>query len=234
MSENDTSCKVCRKALTKRQIREGHGFCSQMCVHPPKRLRFCAICKEILHRDNRNCCSNECRSIWQTKGPRPCPECGGDIDGRAKYCSATCVASARKPRNPLPRCVECGTQCRTRGHTYCTDECRKAYRARNIKGRYNVGGYVYLYKPDYHRANSNGCVLEHIVVAEKKLRRKLRKEEIVHHINEIKDDNRPENLRVFPTNTAHSKYHAVRRQRADKLLLAYEHSDTQGEPLDFS
>ena len=229
MSENSTTCKVCGEALTKRQVREGSRFCSRACVHPPKALRFCVICKEVLRIDQRNCCSNECRSIWQTKAPRPCPECGGDIEGLAKYCSTTCVASARKLRNPLPLCKECSAECPTRGHTYCSDKCLKAYRLRNRKGRYNVEGYIFLYKPDYHRANSNHCVLEHIVVMEKKLRRKLKKEEVVHHINGIRDDNRPENLQVFPTNTAHSQYHADRNRQANKLLREYENRNSRGE-----
>lgn len=44
-------------------------------------------------------------------------------------------------------------------------------------------------------------------VAEQYLKRKLSKEEIVHHINKIIDDDRPKNLYVFSTNSAHARHH---------------------------
>ena len=56
-----------------------------------------------------------------------------------------------------------------------------------------------LYMPAHHRADSTGCVYEHIVVAEKKLGRELKDGECVHHLNEIRNDNREENLIVFKT-----------------------------------
>lgn len=68
-------------------------------------------------------------------------------------------------------------------------------------------GYIYRYMPDHPQA-SNGYVLEHRLVAERKLGRYLRPEEVVHHINGIKDDNRPENIAVFAQTGEHSKHHA--------------------------
>lgn len=47
---------------------------------------------------------------------------------------------------------------------------------------------------------------EHRVVAEAMLGRSLGKEEVVHHINGRKDDNRPVNLQVM-TRTEHSRLH---------------------------
>lgn len=58
-------------------------------------------------------------------------------------------------------------------------------------------GYVRIYQPNHHRANKHGYVLEHIYVAEKKINRELSSQEIVHHINKIKDDNSPGNLIVM-------------------------------------
>ncbi len=48
---------------------------------------------------------------------------------------------------------------------------------------------------------------EHITVMEVKLGRKLNKGEVVHHINGIKDDNCPENLQLFSSNSKHIKFH---------------------------
>ena len=68
-------------------------------------------------------------------------------------------------------------------------------------------GYEMVYNPGHHRADSTGCVYEHIVVAEEKLGRELKSEECVHHLNEVRNDNRPENLIVFKTLADHTAFH---------------------------
>ena len=49
--------------------------------------------------------------------------------------------------------------------------------------------------------------LVHRYVIEKALGRKLRDDEVVHHINLIKLDNRQENLRLFSNQRAHERFH---------------------------
>ena len=65
----------------------------------------------------------------------------------------------------------------------------------NFKGgRYiDDKGYIRVLKPD-HPFNNAGYVYEHRLVMEKELRRFLQPWETVHHINEIKLDNRLENF----------------------------------------
>jgi hypothetical protein len=79
----------------------------------------------------------------------------------------------------------------------------------NFKGRRHDCGYVYVYQPDHPDACDGaltGYVLEHRLVMERMLGRRLRPNEDVHHINGIKDDNRPSNL-VALTKSDHMSGH---------------------------
>ncbi|MDR1838223.1 MAG: HNH endonuclease [Treponema sp.] len=70
----------------------------------------------------------------------------------------------------------------------------------------NNKGKTYIDENGYRRfSDSNKLV--HRYVAEKKIGRKLRQEEIVHHINRNKLDNSPENLEVFANQAEHEKHH---------------------------
>jgi hypothetical protein len=48
---------------------------------------------------------------------------------------------------------------------------------------------------------------QHRLVVEAQLGRRLKRSEVVHHISERKDDNRPENLIVFASPEGHRRYH---------------------------
>jgi len=76
------------------------------------------------------------------------------------------------------------------------------------KGEIIDGGYIYIKYPGHHRAkrHQGNYVKRADLVAEKKEDRVLEQNEIVHHINGIRDDDRPENLRVM-SKTEHARLH---------------------------
>lgn len=75
-------------------------------------------------------------------------------------------------------------------------------------GIWHFNGYRYILKPEHPRAKSKkGYVAEHVLAMEKKLGRYLLPNEVVHHINEHKQDNRLRNLRLFQSNAEHIKQH---------------------------
>jgi hypothetical protein len=79
---------------------------------------------------------------------------------------------------------------------------------------YTTDGYVYIYQPEHPHANSDGNVREHRLVMESIIGRYLLPTEVVHHINELKDDNSPGNLQLFESASAHSAHHARLRNES--------------------
>jgi len=60
--------------------------------------------------------------------------------------------------------------------------------------------------PRYDRYS--GCVYTHVLVAEKILGRYLNKNETVHHIDENKNNNNPDNLMIFASISEHNIFHS--------------------------
>ena len=87
---------------------------------------------------------------------------------------------------------------------------------RKIKGKYHGNwnnnqkiskGYIKIRDFSHPRADSGGYVFKHILVAEEKYGRFIKRSEPIHHINGNKVDNSPDNLYLCKDNTEHKKIH---------------------------
>lgn len=86
-------------------------------------------------------------------------------------------------------------------------------------------GNVYkdVYLPEHPRARKNsGNVSRHILIAEESLGRPLREGEVVHHEDEDRTNNSPENLYVFINQEHHARYHMTgKREKVEDYWVSY-------------
>lgn len=124
-------------------------------------------------------------------GERQCSECG-----------RTFRPSSRHRRCPACRARDfcsCGNKKQAKSAT--CGSCRTV--AADANGNWKGGqtrhkaGYVMTRSPGHPRTGRSPYVFEHILVPEQLLGRYLVEGESVHHINGIRDDNRPENLELW-------------------------------------
>ena len=96
---------------------------------------------------------------------------------------------------------------------FCSLRCIGRAQVGNANPSYSGGrhvlsiGYVVVLMPDHPDADVRGYVLEHRLVMERHIGRRLVNGEIVHHINGLRDDNRIENLELMSSHEEHLRLH---------------------------
>ncbi len=169
------------------------------------------------------CCGKKCsremrRKKSIKKRTKPCQECGITFVGQhlgSKFCSIKCLSvfKAKKTKQDSwdkykKNCERCGIEFlpprQAEGGRFCSRSC-SGITAR--KERIYREGYYMIHVENHPNATKQGYVLEHRAAMESKIGRYLSKEEVVHHINLNKSDNRISNLMIM-SDSDHKSYHA--------------------------
>ncbi len=124
----------------------------------------------------------------------------------------------RKVKRIRKNCKTCKTEIFTiksrirdgRGK-FCSQKCVSKWLAKYKKekafnwkgGKVLSNGYIMIYKPEHPKASPQGYILEHRLKMEEKMGRYLQNEEVVHHINGDRRDNRIFNLKLHKSNSGH-------------------------------
>lgn len=86
--------------------------------------------------------------------------------------------------------------------------------AKRLKGigckKRRADGYIAIHFPDHPKSNKDGYIMEHDLIMECFIGRWLKDDEVVHHKNKIRDDNRIENLQLM-TFKEHARLHMIER-----------------------
>jgi len=108
-------------------------------------------------------------------------------------------------------------------HNFCSRDCyyewRKDYKncPRWNGGEVKMLGYVFIFKPDHPFANDVGYIKRSRYIMEQHMGRYLTPEETIHHINEIRNDDRIENLLLCSNGSEHLRIPHKNRKRKKQL-----------------
>lgn len=177
-------------------------------------FKECLICKKEIKGipskiKRKKYCSLYCsHKAMEKRITKKCLTCGKEISvkfgnrDRKKFCSKKCYHISMVGTIP-PHMVKGWTN----STSFKNGNKHPNWKGGKRKARTRKGYYIRILLPSHPFCDSTGYVLEHRLVMEKHLGRFLLPREVVHHINEITDDNRIENLRLFPDTGEHSRFH---------------------------
>ena len=163
-------------------------------------LKNCVICGkefEVFGKSKKRItCNLVCRKSY-------------NLDHRRKSVKhGLCIVCGKQVNLPKQFCRVCGIKNHWKENTHWLKG-KKGSKGINWKGGKSISedGYVLIYALNHpHASVGNKYVFEHRLMMEKYLGRYLSPEEIVHHINGIRSDNRIENLKLL-SRSEHNREH---------------------------
>ena len=180
---------------------------------------MCGVCNKPLPKRNKRFCSQDCYTEFQRRAP------GAEVlrrlywdEGKSQrdiakqlgICESRISVLMKRYKIPI-RPIDEATKLGFAKHNSIKrgDKHPRWKGGRIVRSR----RYVSVYRPEHPRADKTGYVAEHLLVWEKAHGKLPPEGWIIHHLNGIKSDNRPENLVALPS----TKHTNVLRAKAERI-----------------
>ena len=200
------------------------------------KLQLCEYCKKEFDFDTRHGVGKYCSIVCANRAKNKVAEHhsmilqlfseGNTYEEIARYIGH----SGKRVKNYL---VRNNLPLRTRGEAMKLTRQKhpSAFQLKPMRGKDNPhwkggrvissSGYIFTVYPEHCRADSKGYVFEHILVWERVHNKPLPKGWVIHHLNGIKSDNRPENL-VAMSRSRHANYIPILKRKIRELEAEVE------------
>jgi len=202
-----TTCKVCKKEMKAyRSTINKKKYCSDECkktiTHKKANCLFCSkdflIAKSLYNQKSikNHCCSKECYESLKT-----------NIEKKSKLKKTFTCSNCKK--------VFLGHRSGKTNLKFCSQKCSIEYMKGKNSPFYNGGTIT----AQGYKAVKVGekYILEHRLIMEEFLGRKLVENEVVHHIDENKLNNNIENLKLMDRKE-HDRLHTTKRHELEPLF----------------
>lgn len=199
-------CDECGTLATKRlsHVKEGQMWtCSRTCKAKRQagdQIAAGTWTRPINTRKGKDVSCANCSKVFYLQPAQ--------IKNGRRFCSKQCSDQGQRKTVIRKSCKWCNKPMELKPskalYEHCSSACYGESKIKRPLGRMHNGrrakmdnkGYVLLYEPD-RAGGIHGWEYEHRLVAEAAVGRLLLSDEQVHHVNGVKNDNRPENLQVL-------------------------------------
>lgn len=231
----ETECSFCKEKCEKnRNKNPKNSFCDRNCYYQFKSLTKlktnCHNCSKIILKNKKHAenskniyCSRKC--MYEKRNE--------DKQGNCEKCNSLIFYTGKREHDLCVKCYRIIYD-KKNIHLKTSNKLRKQrlrkskgfpddHKFKNENGKGCIKrGYKTIRMPSHPNAFKNGEMLEHVFIMTHFLKRPLKKGEIIHHKNGIRNDNRIENLELW------DKSHPSGQRVEDKIKFFIEFLEFHG------